>query len=265
MGEQRLVAGIDVGAGSTKVALVNEAGELLGKAKMKTTPPFEGTASAALKEACDQVNITTDDIDYIATTGLGRYSIPFRKINITDITCTARGAYRCFPKNRFILDIGAQSTRAIHINEGGKVHRFQCNEKCAAGCGTFLDRVSRYLEVPVEELGDVALRAKRAHPISSVCAVLAESEIINHVSEGRSVEEIIFGVHVSLAQRALSQLRRIGLDGPITFTGGVALQAGMLRACQEKFEVDVDVPDDPQIVAAHGAAILGWQRFQKHA
>lgn len=137
------------------------------------------------------------------------------------------------------------------------------NEKCAAGSGGFLERAAKYLEVTVADLGPLSLKASRPQPISSVCAVLAETEIINHVSEGISVENILRGIHNSLADRALGLLKRVGLDGEVTVIGGVALQEGMLLALRDKLGVPINVPRDPHLTAARGAAILGLQRLRK--
>ena len=137
------------------------------------------------------------------------------------------------------------------------------NEKCAAGSGGFLERAAKYLEVRVDDIGPLSLGAQRPQAISSVCAVLAESEIINHVSEGVAVENILRGIHNSLADRALSLLKRVGLDGPVVFIGGVARQAGMVVALRDRLGVPVLVPDGPQFAAARGAALLGLQRHLK--
>lgn len=137
------------------------------------------------------------------------------------------------------------------------------NEKCAAGSGGFLERAAKYLEVTVADIGPMSLGATRPQAISSVCAVLAESEIINHVSEGVTVENILRGIHNSLADRALSLLKRVGLDGEVTLIGGVALQAGMVAALREKLGVAVNVPETPQDTTALGAALLGLQRYRK--
>jgi activator of 2-hydroxyglutaryl-CoA dehydratase len=119
------------------------------------------------------------------------------------------------------------------------------------------------LEIPLEELGERSARAAEAQPISSICAVLAESEIINHVSEGRKVEDILYGIHVSLAERALLLLKRVGFDGELVFAGGVARQKGMVRAVQETFKTGVHVPPEPDLLTASGAALLGWYRLSK--
>ena len=137
------------------------------------------------------------------------------------------------------------------------------NEKCAAGSGGFLERAAKYLEVTVADIGPMSIRAGKPQAISSVCAVLAESEIINHISEGATVENILRGIHNSLADRALSMLKRVGLDGDVTLIGGVALQEGMVAALREKLGVPVHVPEHPHLAAALGAALLGLQRLRK--
>jgi len=151
------------------------------------------------------------------------------------------------------------------LRDGGKVHEFHTNEKCAAGSGAFLVRAARYLEVPLESLGEISMESQSPRMISSVCAVLAESEIINHVSDGIAVKDIVRGLHESLAERALTQLRKVRMDGPLALVGGVALQRGMIEACRRKFGVPVIVPDEPQYATALGAAVLGMQRAKKRA
>lgn len=257
------IAGIDLGAGATKTVIVDEAGHPCGRGLARTRADFEAVAARSLDAACEEAGIGRGDIDYVASTGLGRYSLSFRDIQITDLTCGARGAHALFPEAQFVLDMGAQCTRAVALRDGGKVKSFRTNEKCAAGSGGFLERICRYLEVRLEQIGDLSLEAKDPQPISSVCAVLAESEIINHVSEGRTVADIIRGAHESLAARALSQLRMVGFSGEVVFIGGVALQQGMVAACRSQFAGEVRVPSDPAHVVAFGAALLGLQRFRK--
>jgi predicted CoA-substrate-specific enzyme activase len=258
-----LVAGIDIGSGTTKCVLVDAAGQVRGRASVRTKADFEKVAREALDGA--RAAAGGEDVAYVATTGLGRYAIAARDIQITDLTCGARGAATLFPSTGYVLDIGAQCSRAIKLREGGKVKEFHMNEKCAAGSGGFLERAAKYLEVRVPEIGALSLAAARPQPISSVCAVLAESEIINHVSEGVTVENILRGIHNSLADRALALLKRVGLDGEVTFIGGVALQAGMVQALRDTLRVPINVPDAPHETTALGAALLGLQRFRKLA
>lgn len=257
------IAGVDLGAGATKTVIIDEQRRILGCGIERTRADFDVVARRSMAEACQAAGIERGRIDYVASTGLGRYSFSDRDIQITDMTCGSRGAHALFPDAKFVLDMGAQCTRAIALRDGGKVKSFRTNEKCAAGSGGFLERIARYLEVELEDVGRLSLEATDPQPISSVCAVLAESEIINHVSEGRTVPDILRGAHESLADRALSQLRMVGFEGAVVFIGGVALQAGMVEACNRKFGGTVHVPDQPSHVVAYGAAILGLQRFQK--
>jgi len=257
------VAGVDLGAGATKTVLVDDEGRRVGFGAARTRADFNAIARQSLEQACADAGISPGDISYLAATGLGRYSFADRNIQITDLTCGARGAYALYPEAAFVLDMGAQSTRAIALRDAGKVKTFRTNEKCAAGSGGFLERICRYLEVRLEDIGRLSMEATQPQPISSVCAVLAESEIINHVSEGRSVADILRGAHDSLAGRALSQLRMVGLSGSVVFIGGVALQEGMVDACRKRFQTTIHVPDHPGHVVAYGAAILGLQRYQK--
>jgi len=258
-----LVAGIDLGAGTTKCVLVDDAGEVRGRGLVRTKADFEKVAREALEAARLDEGLTGDEVTYVATTGLGRYAVPGRDIQITDLTCGARGAAASFPASRYVLDIGAQCSRAIRLGDGGRVQAFHMNEKCAAGSGGFLERAAKYLEVGVADIGRLSLAATKPQPISSVCAVLAESEIINHVSDGVAVENILRGIHESLADRALTLLKRVGLDGDVTFIGGVARQAGMLVALREKLGVPVRVPEAPAFTTALGAALLGRRRLRK--
>ena len=177
---------------------------------MKTRPDFHAVAREVLDLALQRAGLKETDLNYIATTGFGRYNVPFRDVQITDITCVGRAAVFLFPKTRCVLDIGAQSTRALRVSDTGKVREFRTNDKCAAGAGGFIERACKYLEVNIDQVGDLSIQANKPQTISSVCAVLAESEIINHVSNGETIENILRGVHNSLASRALALLKRSG-------------------------------------------------------
>ncbi|MBI4525747.1 MAG: 2-hydroxyglutaryl-CoA dehydratase [Deltaproteobacteria bacterium] len=257
------VAGIDMGAKSTKAVIMDGETKILSKVAVRTRPDFPAVAREALDLALKEAGVQEREIGYIATTGFGRYNVPFRDIQITDITCVARGALFLFPKTRSILDIGAQSTRAIRAFESGKVREFRTNDKCAAGAGGFIERAAKYLEVSIEQVGDLSIEAVKPQTISSVCAVLAESEIINHVSGGETVENILRGVHNSLASRAMALIKRAGLEDEVTFVGGVARQRGMVKALEEVLKRKVNVSEEPEMVGAIGAALLALRRLEK--
>ena len=260
----RLVAGIDCGSGFTKAVLLEAAeGEarVLGKGRTRTGVNLEAAAETALRQALEQAGAAREDVAYVASTGFGRYSIGFRDIQITESTSAARGVHHLFPESGCVLDIGSQSTRAVGLRDNGKVKAFKTNDKCAAGSGMFLARAAKYLDIKVEEIGELSLRAANPQPISSICAVLAESEIINHVSAGVSVEDILRGIHDSLAERAGALLKRVGMGKVLTLIGGVARQRGMVKALEERLQVRVLVPEDCDSVCALGAALLGRVRL----
>ena len=255
-----LVAGVDLGSRFTKAVLLDEQREVVARASIRTRPDFPAVAREALARALSAAGLADGAVSYIATTGFGRHNVPFRDIQITDITCAAHGAVFLFPATRFVLEIGFQSTRAIRVTEDGHVAEFATNDKCAAGAGGFLERAARYLEVSLEELGRLSLHAGAPQSISSICAVLAETEIINHLTEGVSTEDIVGGIHRSLAGRALALLRRVKLAGDVAFVGGVAVQAGMVQALEQTLGAGVRVPESPEFVPALGAALLGLRR-----
>ncbi|MCL5958640.1 MAG: acyl-CoA dehydratase activase [Chloroflexi bacterium] len=258
-----IVAGIDVGSRITKAVVLNENRVILGRGKQRTRPNFPLIAGETLEMALGEAGLARSDLCYVATTGFGRYNVPFRDAQITDITCTAKAATFLFPNTRCVLDIGFQSTRAIKVRDGGKVKEFRSNDKCAAGAGGFLERAGKYLEINLEDFGDLSLRAEHPQTISSVCAVLAETEIINHVSAGQTLENIVGGIHLSLASRSQTLLTRIGLEDEVTFVAGVARQAGMVKALEETLKRKVNVCADPEFVSALGAGLLALQRAEK--
>ena len=260
---RRLVAGIDMGSRTAKAVILTADGTVAGSGIARMRPDFAGLARDALDRAIAAAGASGDDVAYIATTGMGRYNVPFRDIQVTDITAVARGASQLFPGTRSIIDIGAQSTRAMRVLDGGRVKEFRTNDKCAAGAGGFAERAARYLEIKLEDLGTLSNKADNPQVISSVCAVFAESEIINLVTAGQSVENIVRGIHDSLAQRGLQLLKRVGVEAEITFVGGMALQDGMVRALEAAVGRTVNVSDRPELCAALGAALLARQRLAR--
>ena len=261
-----MAAGIDCGTGFTKVLLLSQAapGEelrIVGRGQTRSGINVDQAANSAIDEALG--GRPRAEIAYFAATGFGRYNLSFRDIAITEITSAARGTFFLLKRPGAVLDVGSQTTRAIAVAAGGKVQTFKSSDKCAAGSGMFIARAARYLEVPLDQVGGLSLNAAHPQPISSICAVLAESEIINHVSSGVSVEDILRGIHDSLADRAGAMLKRVGMIGELAFIGGVAHQQGMVKALEQRLKVTVVVPDECEFVCALGAALLGLQRLAR--
>lgn len=258
-----IAAGVDIGAGTTKAVLMDDGGRIVAKLSQKSGARLDVAGSRALAAVLEQAGLRREDLAYVASTGYGRYQMPERDIQITEVTCHARGAAYLYPGTSSLLDIGAQSTRAIRIDARGRVTRFRMNDRCAAGAGRFLERIARAMEVPLEELGPLSLRASDPQAISSICAVLAESEVINLVTSGKATEDILMGAHLSIADRALALLRQVGADGEVTVTGGVVLNPGMLVALERRLGKPVHASADTVFAGAIGAALLGFVRLRK--
>jgi predicted CoA-substrate-specific enzyme activase len=260
-----LVAGLDIGTRTTKAVIMDDQRRLLGRSRVRTYPHFDKLADQALGEALADAGAERSDVGYLATTGFGRYNVPERDLQVTEITANARGAAYLFPGTRSVLDVGAQTTRAIRIEEGGRVKEFKSNDKCAAGAGGFIERATKYLEITIDDVGPLSMNSDEPLTISSVCAVLAESEIINHVSSNQKVENILRGIHNSLSGRALALMKRAGLEPEVTLVGGVSKQAGMIEALKDTLHQSVNVNDDSDLAGAIGAAVLGLLRLEKLA
>ena len=258
-----ITAGLDLGAGTVKGALLEDGERILALASRPSRGVPVTSARAVLDELEEGANIAPGEVDYLCTTGFGRYAIPERHLQVSDFTSSARGARFLFPRTRLVVDIGSQATRTMAVSETGKVLKFKMNEKCAAGAGRFVERCSKYLQVPLDEMGPRAL--KSAHPklISSVCAVLAETEIINNVAEGVPLSDILMGVFLSLAQRAHSLMRYVGIQPEVTLVGGLVRSNGMVKALRDTIGMEVNISADSYYAAALGAAILGHARLRK--
>lgn len=258
-----LVAGIDIGSRSTKAVVLDDDRHIIGRARVRTRPDFEALADEVLAAALKDAGAERGDLRYLATTGFGRYNVATRDLQITDITAASRGAAFLFPNTRTVLDIGAQNTRSIRIEAGGRVKEFRSNDKCAAGAGGFVERAAKYLEITLDQVGPRSMDADKPVTISSVCAVLAESEIINHVTNGNSVENILRGVHDSLAGRALALLKRVKMEPEVTLVGGASKQEGMVAALNDTLKLKINSCEDSDLAGALGAALLGRIRLEK--
>jgi predicted CoA-substrate-specific enzyme activase len=257
------IAGIDVGARTTHAVVIGGRGIVVGRGAATSGAFFTQAVDQALALALEDAAIVRDDLEYVASTGYGRSQVPFRDIQITEMTCHGVGALALYPRTRTVMDIGAQNTRVVVITSEGRVSRFKVNDKCAAGAGRFLERVAIAMEIPLEELGPTALLSRDPKAISSVCAVLAESEVINLVSQDFRTEDILLGVHDSIGERIVSQARQAGVDGEMTLTGGMVNNPAMVRVLEQRLGVHVNSAPDGEYAGAIGAALLGRRRYQK--
>ncbi|MDE1819767.1 MAG: hypothetical protein KGJ23_02105 [Euryarchaeota archaeon] len=260
-----ITCGLDLGSGLIKGALLEDGRKLLATASRPTKGNATQSGQLVIDALAEEQNLMTGDIAYLCTTGFGRYMFPTRQLQVSDITSSARGAVFLRPGTRHVLDVGAQSSRAISVSEKGKVLKFKMNEKCAAGAGRFVERCSKYLQVPLEEMSSKALTAEKPKLISSVCAVLAETEIINNVAEEVPLADILMGVYLSLAQRAYALMRYVSIQPEITLVGGLVHSAAMVKAVEQTTKLKVNAVPEAHFAAAIGAGLLGHQRALKLA
>lgn len=259
------VVGIDIGSTYTKAIALDSERKVVGSAVRRTGFKLGLAAEAVFEDLLKNCGLDRSAITYVGATGYGRYTVTFRHAQITELTAHAQAAVHLFPGTRTILDIGGQDIKAIKVDAQGRVKAFRLNDKCAAGTGAFLEKTARYLGLTTEDIGPYAMRSTSPKAISSVCAVFAESEVINHLSNGVAAEDIMMGAMVSLGGRAIQLMRRIGLEPGYMLTGGmtrnVAMVAALEKSLGEKFNV---APDGlGQLNGAYGAAYLGLRRVEK--
>jgi len=250
-----IVAGIDIGSITAETVILQD-NQMLSSSIVPTGANSRTAAERSLAAALKQASLRQEDLAAIVTTGYGRASFPSATKMITEITCHARGAFFVYPETRTVIDIGGQDSKVIRLDKQGRNVDFQMNDKCAAGTGRFLEVMARALEVKLEDLGRLSRSAQRTIKISSMCTVFAESEVVSLIADNQPQEVIIRGLHDAIADRILGMVRRVGVEEKVTLTGGVAKNEGVVQALEERLEVRVFVPPEPQIIGALGAALL---------
>ena len=258
-------AGLDIGSTAIKVALVDEDGKIVGVHVSSSGSLFHKNAKDALQNLLDKLNVDKGDVRYLIATGYGRKLFKEADDSISEITANAIGAHeagKAFGGVRTIINIGGQDSKAIQIDDTGNVSNFAMNDKCAAGTGRFLDVAARNLDIDLEELGDYHFNGRGAPlSINSTCTVFAESEIIGLLANGHGKEEIIAGIHYSIAKRTVRLAKRVGIEDRVYFDGGPALNKGLVAAIQDELGRELVVPEYPQTTTAFGAAILARSEF----
>ena len=249
-----LTAGIDVGSTASKAVIFD--GTIKGQAVIPTGWNPREAGLRVYKEALEAAGFAEDDVSIIVGTGYGRISLPFVEKRVTEITCHAKGAKYLFPRTKTVIDIGGQDSKVISINEDGSVADFVMNDKYAAGTGRFLQVMTGVLDISLEELGQMGLRAEPAS-INSMCTVFAESEIIGLLAQGVAKEAVASGIIDTIAKRLLSLTARVSCHSEITFSGGVANNPAICQILSNSLGLEFNVPAEPQIVGALGAAIIG--------
>ena len=267
-----LTAGVDVGSAVVKVVLMETGGAdgermLAGQAERIRRRDAIPVARGVFDDMLRQAGASAADVTYVATTGEGE-NIPFRTGHFYGMTTHARGGLFLEPQARAIIDMGALHTRAVAMDAHGKVLGYRMTSQCASGSGQFLENIARYLGVSLEEVGSLSLQADAPETCSSICAVLAETDVINMVSRGISLPNILKGIHSSMAGRAIKLVMSLGITGPVLITGGLAADQGLVAAMRESAvgqKMTVEVRSNPQSIlsGALGAALWGAFRARK--
>ncbi|TFH43696.1 MAG: 2-hydroxyglutaryl-CoA dehydratase [Chrysiogenales bacterium] len=250
-----LSLGIDIGSITTKAAIMN-GGELLGTRVGFTGYNIGKAWRHVTEELLEDLGLGFSAMEKIISTGYGRNGVDEAHKAVTEITCHAAGVHFCAPHIRSIIDIGGQDSKSIVMDDSGRVKDFAMNDKCAAGTGRFLEVMARALQVDLEEFGDISLQAENPGKISSLCTVFAESEVISLISKGEGRDNIIAGIHESIATRVAAMASRVGVREPIMMTGGVAKNIGVVRAMEKKLGMTIEVSDFAQVMGAIGAAVM---------
>lgn len=248
--------GVDTGSLSTEVVIVDQDLNILAYSIRQTGSDPIAASQAAMADALAKAGISRGQVKKIIATGYGRISVPFADKKITEISCHAIGAYHLFPDTGTVIDIGGQDSKVIQVGPGGKVLDFAMNDKCAAGTGRFLEVMAATFGISLDQMGEFSLKAKEQIPISSMCTVFAESEVISLIAQNKPKENIILGLHAAIVNRVWNMAQTVGIHGEITMTGGVAKNRGVVALFEKKVGRPIHVYEEPQIIGALGAALL---------
>jgi (R)-2-hydroxyacyl-CoA dehydratese activating ATPase len=261
----KYTGGVDVGSTQTKAVILDEERRIVARCLVETGANVIEAANTAFEAALATGGIAREAVRYVVGTGYGRYRVTFGDRQVTEISCHGRGAAHMFPQTRTVIDMGGQDSKAIRVSADGEIVDFCMNDKCAAGTGRFLGAAAKALGMSLDELGPTALKSTRPVRISTTCTVFAESEVLSWLGKGKSVEDILWGVHRSIATRSYGLLRRVGVHDEVTFTGGVANNPGMVRALEEALGHKLNVSPESHFMGALGAALFALDSLRAGA
>ena len=251
--------GIDIGSTSSKAVILEDGIRVATRKVIEAGIGSEGP-DRVFADALSEVGITREEITRVMATGYGRMTFPGADDQASELSCHGKGIHYLIPEARVVIDIGGQDAKVMQINERGALLNFVMNDKCAAGTGRFLDVMAGILSVQTSELAELAAKAEKPLSISSVCTVFAESEVISHLAAGATRSDVAAGIHQSVAKRVAGLGNRIGFRGPIAMSGGVALNAGVVRALEHELGKQIVTHPDAQLAGAYGAAILAFEK-----
>jgi predicted CoA-substrate-specific enzyme activase len=253
-----LVCGVDVGAATAKSVILKDT-NMIAYSILPTGHSVKMIAERAVKEALGKAKLLNAKFDYVVSTGWGRHSIPFANKAVTEIICHGKGAKFLISSTRTVVDIGGQDSKVISLDESGNVINFVMNDKCAAGTGRFLEVMANVLEFQLDQMGEISLTSQHPCSISSTCTVFAETEVVSLRADGSERNDLIAGIHYSVASRVYILGKSLGYTKDVVFTGGVAKNIGVKHALERLIGMEMLVPEESQIVGALGAALIAQE------
>lgn len=257
----QVFCGVDIGASTAKLVLVDEAGQVTARAIRRSGVDYAAAAEANLAEALAAAGLEREQIAGTVATGYGRDNVPWATARMTEIACHGKGAFAHFRRTMTVIDIGAQDNKVIHLDDAGRRTSFKMNRKCAAGTGAFLDEIALRLDLPVSALNALAQRSTREVALGSFCTVFTATEILEKIRAGERVEDIVKGAFRSVVKRIFEMDT---VDGALVMTGGVVEHNPFLvRLVEESFGRPVLVPPAPQHTGALGAALFARERAEQ--
>jgi len=258
------VAGIDIGHHTGKAVIIED-GKVISQAALVMTKKSSLASEEVLDEALRSVGLSRDEIKYIVATGHGRNGVSIANESKAVVTCLAKGTHWLLPLARTVIDIGAEVCNVVELNDQGRPLDFQENDKCAAGSGIFLEGMSKFLKMSLNEMSEAALRANEPIMLNSQCVVFCEQELITFVHSGSSlpVENLIAGIYHSLASRLVGLARRVRIKEDLLLTGGTARMPGFVNALEKELGLKLNVPTNPEMAAAIGAALFAGELYRK--
>jgi benzoyl-CoA reductase subunit D len=257
-----ITVGIDLGSQKVKVVILKDNSVL---ARQLAFSGFDSTKATqqAVEEALNKVNLKISDVDYTVATGAGMELAPYANSTVSMMGADARAGVYLFPNTRTIIDVGAEEARAIKCDEKGAMLDFVVNERCAAGAGAFIEAMARALEVKLEEMGPLSLKAERASQINASCVIFGESDVVSLIHRQQPKAEIAKAVYDAMADRISSMAQRLGVNPDVVLMGGVAKDVGFISSLNLKLNVNLLVPEYPDFAGALGAALIAANRAKE--
>lgn len=261
-----LVAGLDMGNLTTKAVLLLD-GDLLAQSLIMNSEGGDIDGRRAIQAALEESFFDFENIAFLATTGSGRKSVTFSMKQRSPASCIAKGAKRLVPSARTVIDVGAETCTVVRVDDLGGLEDSLSNERCASGTGVFLETMAKLMRMPWQKMADASLEAKSVAEISSMCAIFAEQEVISHVHREppTPMNDIIAGIHASMATRVAGLAKRMGIKPDVVFSGGVANNKGFARILEDTLATKLDIPEYPEFVSALGAALTAHDEAFRQA